>query len=296
MREISIDAYQLSIRTDKENKLLNNLFEKEFSSEFTLTDNIYLPYRTKPLIFEDGYYSGFFINNKNYNLPIASKPRTKTIRDLPIDKDESLGYGTAFIYDTYSNIIMIERLQNGLTIDRLSDYFMHYHKSPRIKGSNILDYKIFENFKKLGSVKSFKLQIARINRGYILKSKNKTVNQIVDISEDINADEIIVEFRSKGYKNNIVFPKFKEIVKFLKHEKEDDLIVEKIIINGKDEDEEIIKPFDYATEIMKRKIQVEHQRSNNEAAITLRQFELKKLFLEERKGMLKTYDLRDKEI
>jgi hypothetical protein len=299
-KEISIDVFELKLskKYSDENKKLNDLFDAEMKNSGDYSASIPQTYKSGDFSYNtNGYYIGTLINSKYYNLPLVSNASKKIATELPLGADESLGYATSFIYDTYTQIIMIERIQNGVTTERLFEYFKRCHKLPdKIRFVNVYDPKILENYKSMKSIKSFKIKIAKVTNGNIFSTQDKSISQVVSASTDTNADELIIELKSKGKGNQLTLSKIQSLVKNLLGFNSDGLKqVEKLEFIAKDGNNINIKPFDLISEIMGRKIIVEYTRHVNELAIKSRIFELEKLFLEERDGLLSAYDKRVKE-
>lgn len=208
----------------------------------------------------EGVYLATLVHTQLSNIPPSYDDSRDVIKPLPLADGVGLGYQTNFLFDPTVRIVMIESVKNGVTVGGLCALLNRNFDLPMLDASLVINPSDMEKLNKMGTIKKFQVKIAKMESGTVFKGGKKSLSQITASADNTNTDTLeytITAGRRKGESLNVnkVLDWARGFFKY-----KDNKEVEKLVIVGKETDEDQSETIDLVKQRVKDFITIETQR------------------------------------
>jgi len=234
--------------------------------------------------------TGELIRIRMDQMPLRAKLDGKT-KPIVFDVDEGLGEETAFLYYPQTGVLVIQRNRFGVTTGAFASYIEQKAALDYlVEFDPILEEDVMKRMAKMRLIRQFEVKVASAKNAQFLKSEGFALGTVADQMKDLEAPRVSVLFsmgrKRGGLRLERVLASAKRLIK-LAHEHDE--AVEKVLLSGRNEDneEEVLdllqnRMAEFA--ILKlddlRRIPYEVRRDALEKAWTKRRDELNRMFRE----------------
>ncbi|MBS0646418.1 MAG: hypothetical protein JSR97_07475 [Verrucomicrobia bacterium] len=284
-------------------KLITTNDQQDLVKFETILLNKLAAYRTLPkssgpiLLIGDISKNGKFIygtlaHNQMNDLPPTLDSATGETGELPIKDTQGLAYYTSFLFDTELQMIAYESKQNGVSLKSFLEFFEMNYSLPPIESEIVIDPIEIQRLNKMSVIKKFYVKIAKVENGAIFNSNKASFKQIINSADGTNTNTLeytITSARSKD--GSLTLNKVKQMAKDLLKYKETEE-VEKMVITGKETDEDPADVIDFIANKVRISIKVERKRFSTNFALKEKYDLLTEEYKKVHPHLIKAYKLK----
>lgn len=222
---------------------------------FDSTVNVYEKIEQRGL-----YFLGTLIRNQIYDVPPKYDEQKLELSRLPVEVGQGLGYQTSFLFDPRYQIVMIESTNNCVGISTFCALLkknFNLSVDPRL----VIDPAKMSAFNKMGVITKFKVKIASLQHGDLLRThKRSAVGQIIHSADDTNTDTLEYTLSVGKRKSALNRERIRGLVRvFSKYDEEE---IKTLIVTGKETDESDSNTIDFIQQKLRERITVDRPRIN----------------------------------
>jgi len=135
----------------------------------------------------EDFIIGFLTSSTDKDLPAKINHKTKKISALDVTTDESLVFGSIFLYSKTTNALFFEVNRDTIYLEGFKDFiYKCYHNSKKLKNRTVFDLKFNVIFRRNEYERALKMDIykgfrVRIHQPKKLLSEIKKINVIGDV-------------------------------------------------------------------------------------------------------------------
>ena len=134
----------------------------------------------------EDFIIGFLTSSTDKDLPAKINHKTKKISALDVTTDESLVFGSIFLYSKTTNALFFEVNRDTIYLEGFKDFiYKCYHNSKKLKNRTVFDLKFNVIFRRNEYERALKMDIykgfrVRIHQPKKLLSEIKKINASID--------------------------------------------------------------------------------------------------------------------
>lgn len=157
------------------------------------------------LLKENGYFVGSISRIQTQNIPGKRAPREANSKPIDFDSiDEGLDHPTCFIIDTATNIVVLESLQMGVTINQLCGFFSH-HLDMDIGATVLLALNVEDFMRNLRQVKRLSFRVSGIeNLSDRQKRRFPSLTGMFDMADRTASKQIDLVLGPEPHQNDLI--------------------------------------------------------------------------------------------
>ncbi|MCF8254881.1 MAG: hypothetical protein K9J84_09920 [Bacteroidia bacterium] len=231
---------------------------------------------------------GTLIKTQINDIPPVHNPSNHDTKELPIPSGSGLGFSTSFVYDSETQIIMVESVQNGASVKQLLTFLNRNINDFGIESYLVIKPEQFDHFLNMTLIKKVKVKVARMEHGTLFNNTKKALSQLTQLADDTNLDSVEVTFTKTQRKASLNLSKFKTMVQSLLSFKETGE-AEEIIVTGTYDDFGNLRTIDLIEEKLTDYFDIEKTRLQGAFALKRRYDKLETVYLGHQKSLKKVY-------
>lgn len=157
------------------------------------------------LLKENGFFIGSISRIQTQNIPGKRAPREANSRPIDFDSnDEGLDHPTCFIIDTATNIVVLESLQLGVTINQLCGFFS-YHLMMDVGAAVLLAQNVEDFMRNLRQVKRLSFRVSGIeNLSDSQKRRYPSLTGMFDMADRTASRQIDLVLGPEARQNDVM--------------------------------------------------------------------------------------------
>lgn len=293
LKTINFDVFKLTATNDQQDIVpFEKILLKKLSNYQTLGKS------TGPILLigditKNGkFLFGTLAHNQMNDLPPALDSATGETSELPIKDTQGLAYYTSFLFDPELQMIAYESKQNGVSLKSYLEFFEMNYSLPPIESEIVIDPIEIQRLNKMGVIKKFYVKIAKVENGAIFNTNKSSFKQIIDSADGTNTNLLeytITSGRSRD--GSLSLNKIKQMAKDLLKYKDTEE-VEKMIITGKETEEDTANAIDFIANKVRISIKVERKRFSTTFALKEKYDLLTEEYKKVHPHLLKAYKLK----
>lgn len=297
-KKINLNFFQLTPETvDVDNakdqiKAIKDVFNtppEEFTPLMRGENKINL-YSTPTFHATEKVYLGTFISNQISEIPPSFDESTNKLEPLPLTENQGLGYPTSFLYDPELRIVMIESVKNGVNINTFCNFLHVNYDIATLQPAFVINPTELQKFYDMQFYKRFKVKIARIQNGNLLRSRKRTIMQITNSADDTNTDYLEYGLSVRFKNETLSLAKIRNFVaEFLRYKETEEVV--SLSVSGREDDDAGLENIDFIQEKLRDFIQVGTTRLISDFAINERYHMLVDAYKRHRRN-LQVYKLK----
>lgn len=210
----------------------------------------------------NGVYSLMLAHNQMNDLPYAMHNETGAVRELGLEGSEGLAHRTCFVYDSELKMLLVESTKNGVTLNTFIGLIERAVDQLRIQTSFVIDPEVLSNLSRMPIINKLEFRIAKVLNGTIFTTKKIGLKSFIKAAEIAGLDKLAVVMqsgrsRSDSLNRNKVIQILKDLRAYFATPNE----VQKVIVTGKESEEQLQQSLDILSGKMRFKIRMEVKRN-----------------------------------
>lgn len=153
------------------------------------------------VISSQGIFEGNYIKIRMVGLP-SKASKTGEVTTFDLEDNEGMGEEAAFLYDSTTNILAIQRNRYSFTINSFAYYLNKFNTSnDDIEFLPIISENTLDRLSNLESITKFQLKVSGISNPTHFKNSGLAPGKVIDLLEEFEAPQLSLEI-SSGYTKN----------------------------------------------------------------------------------------------
>lgn len=174
-------------------------------------------------------------------------PMEAPTRPIKLGEDEGLGKQVAFLYDSDLSVLALQKNRRGATPSRFAQYFNRFMgTSGKVELHPILSRQAMENFDEMARHTKLHIKVAGGHRGEV-GTGNTSFQRMMQVAEDMGSPNLKMtlsvgrQWRDEQLNGGAVRSFVQDVIKKFTGDDEPEAEVEKIVIDGRNPNEEKIE-------------------------------------------------------